>query len=81
VQFGVTSIYGSPAYMAPEQLSGGEVGPKADLHALGAILYEAMTGEQAFSGPSVDSVLAALVADARPKLSTTSTPQKRSLTW
>src|SRR5258708_2128874 len=40
---GVTStgqVLGSPAHMAPEQIEGGEVGPRADVFALGVMLYE-----------------------------------------
>ncbi|MEE8408377.1 MAG: serine/threonine-protein kinase [Myxococcota bacterium] len=69
VQFGATSVYGSPAYMAPEQLEGGSVGPRTDIHALGAVLYEMLTGQQAFDGPGIDSILEAVLRDARPSLS------------
>ena len=68
VQFGVTNVYGSPAYMAPEQLARQEVGPQTDLHALGAILFEALTGEPAFDGPDVDAILQAVLDDERPVL-------------
>jgi formylglycine-generating enzyme required for sulfatase activity len=58
---------GTVGYMAPEQMgSAKDVGPPADVFALGAILYECLAGEPAFSGDSVHEVVAKIVSATRP---------------
>jgi serine/threonine-protein kinase len=44
---------GTPAYMAPEQLSGREVTEKSDIYALGLVLYELFTGKRAFTAETL----------------------------
>ena len=46
-------LLGTVAYMSPEQISGGAIGPPADLYALAVTLFEALTGRLPFPGPDI----------------------------
>src|SRR5262245_28140889 len=54
---------GTMAYIAPEQLGGGEVGPATDVYSLGLVLIECLTGRRAFDGPPAEAAAARLSRD------------------
>ncbi len=60
------TVLGTPSYMAPEQIAGLPVDHRADLFALGAILYELLTFERAFSGDNVTTVIYKIMNVAPP---------------
>jgi non-specific serine/threonine protein kinase len=59
---------GTPRYMAPEQLTEGEVDLRADLFAVGAVLFEMLAGRPAFGGRTVVDVLHATLHEQPPAL-------------
>ena len=49
-------VAGSPHYLAPEQLEGGMVDARTDIHALGVVFYELLAMRKAYSGDSVEQI-------------------------
>ncbi len=55
-------LVGTLSAMSPEQVRGGEIGPRSDLFALGSLLYEMMTGATPFRGDSAAEILQRICA-------------------
>jgi serine/threonine-protein kinase len=70
------TVLGTLQYMAPEQIEGEEADARTDIFALGAVLFEMLTGRRAFQGKSEASLLGAIVSEEPPAVSTivTGTP-------
>ncbi|MEV1121074.1 serine/threonine-protein kinase [Actinosynnema sp. NPDC049800] len=55
-----SEVVGTAAYLAPEQVRGDEVGPPADVYALGLLLLECLTGYREYQGDRVEAAIARL---------------------
>ncbi|MCK5797587.1 MAG: serine/threonine protein kinase, partial [Deltaproteobacteria bacterium] len=62
------SVMGTPEYIAPEQIRGKNVDGRADLYALGVILYEMVTGRRPYNSDKVMNLLMAHLRDPIPPL-------------
>jgi serine/threonine protein kinase len=66
-----SAIIGTPAYMAPEQAQGTEVDGRADIYALGIILFEILTGKQPFEADTPMAVAIKHITDPVPHIQQT----------
>ncbi len=62
------SVMGSPFYMSPEQIVGAkELGPKADLWAVGIVVFEALTGQRPYEADTMGALAIMVHSDVPPK--------------
>jgi serine/threonine protein kinase len=57
------TVIGTATYLSPEQAEGATVGTASDVYSLGLVLLESLTGQRAFPGTAIESVLARLARD------------------
>ncbi|MFN7936756.1 MAG: protein kinase [Bryobacteraceae bacterium] len=74
-------ILGTYQYMAPEQLEGKAVDPRADIFAFGAILFEMLTGKKAFEGKSKAGTIASVLTQQPAKLTSLRPEAPAALDW
>jgi hypothetical protein len=64
------TVLGSAAYMAPEQLEGGEIGPAVDVYAMSVVCFEALAGERARTGRTPLEIAHSIATEAPPDVRT-----------
>lgn len=64
------SSLGTPSYMSPEQARGREVDARTDVYALGALLYQMLSGRRPFDGRDIQAILYAVLHEEPEALST-----------
>jgi serine/threonine-protein kinase len=72
-------MVGTPAYMAPEQITGAAISPATDLFSVGSVMYELLTGTKPFEGESLQSVFYKIVSSSPPDVTTISPGTPASL--
>jgi serine/threonine protein kinase len=71
VDSGPGAVWGTVGYMSPEQVRGNPVDHRSDIFALGAILYEMLSGKRAFQGASPADTMSAILKEEPPELTET----------
>ena len=74
-------VFGTAAYMSPEQAQGKRADARSDIFAFGALLYEMVTGRRAFQGANVMTILAAVMNQEPPETHTIVPNVPRELEW
>ena len=60
------TMVGTPAYMSPEQITGGSIDPRTDIFSAGIILYQFLTGEKPFTGGGAWTIAKKIIRENPP---------------
>jgi serine/threonine-protein kinase len=72
---------GTPAYMSPEQATGGTVDARSDVYALGCVVYEMLVGEPPYTGPTAQAILMRRLTDPVPSVRRTREVIPETIEW
>ena len=75
------AILGTTAYLSPEQIRGESADARADIFALGIVLYEMLTGQRPFDGRSSADIMSAILNQDAPALTTLRPDAPPQLAW